>query len=199
MNSKLLFPTIVLVVCTWFSCQGQIESKKGLETVEKGTTVKVEKPNRVSYSYQQKINGAVKDIMPLYCPVKEMEWCEYWSPQVVYSNSGLVEEDCIFIEPNDDTDIIWIVTEYNVEAGHVEMIYYEPGIAITKMEIQTQPTTKKTTSATVTYTKTSIGDKGDKVLKGLSQEKYNTMMMAWEKAMNYYLKTGKMLKGLPYF
>ena len=54
--------------------------------------MEVKKPNRVSHTYEQTINGTIKDIMPLYCPVRELDWCENWNPKSVYSNSGLVEK-----------------------------------------------------------------------------------------------------------
>ncbi len=79
---------------------------------------KVDKPNRVSYVYKQTINGTKEEIMPLYCPVKELDWCENWNPKAVFSNSGLVEKDCIFITSDGETDIVWIVTDYDIEKGH---------------------------------------------------------------------------------
>ncbi|PLX14297.1 MAG: hypothetical protein C0597_10255 [Marinilabiliales bacterium] len=160
---------------------------------------KVKKPNRVTYSYEQTINGSIKEIFPLYCPVREIDWCENWNPKVVYSNSGLVEKDCIFITPDGDLEIVWIVTDYNIETGHVEMIYHVPGILVTKLEIQVEPITKDRTKAILTYSKTSLSNTGNQIIERSTQEDYDIMMDSWEKAMNHYLKTGEMLTGLPNF
>ncbi|MGI9544829.1 MAG: hypothetical protein ACR2MX_16315 [Cyclobacteriaceae bacterium] len=159
----------------------------------------IEKPNRVSHTYEQTINGTIEDIMPLYCPVRELDWCENWNPKTVYSNSGLVEKDCIFTTSHGDEDIVWIVTDYDIETGHVEMIYHVPGVLVTKLEIQATPITKEKTKALLTYSKTSLSEKGDKVLEEFTKEDYDIMMDSWEKAMNHYLKTGEMLTGLPNF
>jgi len=137
--------------------------------------------------------------MPLYCPVRELDWCENWSPKAVYSNSGLVEKDCIFITSHGDDDVVWIVTEYDIEMGHVEMIYHVPGIQVTKLEIHVTPSTEDKTKAVLTYSKTSLGELGDKVLEEFTKEEYDIMMDSWEKAMNNYLETGEMLTGLPNF
>lgn len=161
--------------------------------------MKIEKPNKVSHAYEQTINGTIEDIMPLYCPVKELDWCENWNPKAVYSNSGLVEKDCIFITAHGKEDIVWIVTNYDIETGHVEMVYQVTGVLVTKLEIQVTPISKDKTKAVLTYSKTSLSEIGDKVLEEFTKENYDIMMDSWEKAMNHYLKTGKMLTGLPNF
>lgn len=161
--------------------------------------MKIEKPNKVSHTYRQIINGEMQEIMPLYCPVRELEWCESWNPKVVYSNSGFVEKNCIFITPNGETDIVWIVTDYDLKKGFVEMFYLLPNIVVTKLEIQLATIAENKTKAVITYSKTSLGEQGDKIIDDFTNEDYNVMMVSWEMAMNHYLKTGEMLTGLPNF
>ncbi len=161
--------------------------------------MEIKKPRRISHTYQQTIHGTIQEIMPLYCPVREVDWCENWNPKVVYSNSGLVEEDCIFITTEGDLDIVWMVTDYNVEAGYVKMIYHVPGVLVTQLEIQTTPITQNKTQAVITYSKTSLSETGDNILTDFTKENYDIMMDSWEKAMNHYLQTGEMLTGLPNF
>ena len=161
--------------------------------------MKIEKPNRVSHTYVQTIHGKMEEIMPLYCPVRELDWCENWNPKTVYSNSGLVEKDCIFITPDGETDVVWIVTDYDTEKGHVEMFYHVPQVLITKLEIQVTALTENKTEIVLTYSKTSLSEKGDKILEKFTKEEYDIMMDSWEKAMNHYLATGIMLTNLPNF
>lgn len=166
---------------------------------EKQNAMKIEAPNRITHTYEQTINGSIQEIIPLYCPVRELEWCENWNPSAVYSNSGVVEKDCIFVTPHGDTDIVWIVTDFNLEQGHVEMFYHIPNVLVTKLEIQVLPMSKKKSKAVITYSKTSLSKIGDKALEEFTETSYNTMMDSWEKAMNHYLKTGELLTGLPNF
>lgn len=161
--------------------------------------MKIEKPNRISHTYEQNINGMIKEIMPLYCPVRELDWVENWNPKTVYSNSGVVEKDCVFITPNGNEDVVWIVTDYDIEKGHAEMFYHVPNILVTKLEIQVTQITETQTKAVLTYSKTSLSEKGDKALEDFTRENYEIMMDSWEKAMNHYLKTEEMLTGLPNF
>jgi hypothetical protein len=176
----------------------KLESKSNSNFKSK-SNMKSEKPHRISHTYEQTINGSIKEIMPLYCPVREMDWCENWSPKAVYSNSGLVEKDCIFITSHGETDIVWIVTDYDIEKGHVEMVYLVPEVLVTKLEIQLTPITEDMTKALITYSKSSLSEMGNKVLEEFTKKEYDIMMDSWEKAMNHYLKTREMLTGLPNF
>ncbi len=161
--------------------------------------MRIEKPNRIIHTYKQQINGTIKEIMPLYCPVRELDWVESWDPKTVYSQSGLVEKDCIFITTHGDKEVVWIVTDYDVEAGYVAMFYHIPEIVITKLEIQLSQENPHTTKALLTYSKTSLGVEGNKILETFTQEAYDLMMQSWEKAMNHYLAKGEILRGLPDF
>lgn len=157
------------------------------------------KPNCVSHSYTQMLKGAVKEIMPLFCPVRELDWCENWHPKVVYSNSGVVEKDCIFITVENEIDVVWIVSDYDIEKGYVKMFYHVPKVLVTQLEIQVTAIAEDTTKAVLTYSKTSLGKLGDEVIRAFTKEVYDVMMDSWEKAMNHYLTSGKMLTGLPDF
>ena len=168
-------------------------------TDSKEQVMKISKPKRVTHSYEQTIHGTIEEIFPLYCPVREVEWCEGWNPKVVYSNSGVVEPGCVFITEHDGHEATWYVTEYDIEKGRVEMIYLLPGVLITKLEITVKAISDKKTKATLTYSKTSLGAHGDHALKEFTKEYYDIMMDSWEKAMNHFLKTGEMLTGLPNF
>ena len=161
--------------------------------------MEIKAPKRVSHTYTQMIQGKPEDIFPLYCPVEEVHWCEGWDPEVVYTESGANEPDCVFVTREDRMASFWYVTMFDLEKGQVEMIKLTPGVTVSKLEIFIEPVTAETTRAVITYAYTSLGPEGDKVLAQFTRENYETAMDAWEKAMNHYLKTGQMLTGLPRF
>ena len=161
--------------------------------------MKIARPRRVTRSYLQTIEGTPEEIMPLYCPVREAEWCAGWDPIVVYSESGVVEPDCVFVTGDGLLESAWFVTRYVPEAGQVEMVKHTPGVTFVKLSISLEPAPGKTTCATITYSLTALSRAGEQALAEFTEEHYATMMQAWEKAMNHYLKTGVLLTGLPAF
>ncbi len=161
--------------------------------------MKIDRPDRVTHSYVQTIEGTPEVIFPLYCPVKEAEWCEGWDPVAVYTTSGVVEPECVFTTEDNGIESAWFVTVYDNKQGLVEMIKHTPGVTISKLTISIEPICQQTTRAIISYGFTSLSKAGDEVLKEFTKENYNTSMAAWEKAMNHYLKTGEILTGLPKF
>ncbi len=161
--------------------------------------MQIVKPKRITRSYVQTIQGTPGEIMPLYCPVQEAKWCEGWDPIIVYSESGVVEPDCVFVTGDGTSESAWFVTQHDPVGGNVEMVKHTPGKTFVKLTITLDTLTKDTTRATITYSTTSLGPEGDKALAAFTEDAYKTMMSAWETAMNHYLKTGEMLTGLPAF
>jgi len=62
-----------------------------------------------------------------------------------------------------------------------------------------KPFTVNTLETTVTRSLTSIGSSGDYILEQYTKEEFEKSMSTWEKAMNHYLKTGEVFKGLTGF
>ena len=50
------------------------------------------KPIREIKSYTMKIDALPATIFPLLCPVREYEWIEPWSCDMVFSESGVAEK-----------------------------------------------------------------------------------------------------------
>lgn len=161
--------------------------------------MKIAKPRRVTRTYTQTLQGTPAEIFPLYCPVKEALWCEGWDPVVVYSESGVVEADCVFITADGPTQAAWFVTAHDAVKGLVEMIKHTPGKTFVKLRIALTEVSAGTSQATITYSHTALSEAGEKALEAFTAAQYETAMQAWEKAMNHYLRTGEMLTGLPAF
>lgn len=155
----------------------------------------VRKPRRASHTYDQLIEAPPERVFPLYCPVREADWVAGWDPSVVYTNSGLVEKDCVFTTKHEDRGVesTWVVTEYDTDAFFVQMVKFTPGVTVCRLEIRLAPAGPQKTSAAVTYCHTSLGPEGDAFLEGFTEEFYGGFMREWERAMNHYLKTGRTL------
>lgn len=51
---------------------------------------------RTATKYTGAIAFPPSAVFPLLCPVREYEWIEQWSCEMIYSESGVAEENCIF-------------------------------------------------------------------------------------------------------
>lgn len=155
--------------------------------------MKLTRPNRKKYSYTQSLTANPKDVFPLLCPVRELDWTRGWDPLLVLSNSGLVEADCLFVTPGVPENTIWIVTLHEPDRFRLEMLMVTPGRTVGKLEIALFEAGGNKTSAEVSYTHTSLGPVGDAFLDGFTEDWYRRFMEDWEAELNHFLTTGTKL------
>lgn len=154
--------------------------------------MKIARPNRVTRSYAQKLVAEPARVLPLLCPVREADWIPGWDPICVLSESGVAEQDCVFVTAGAPSDAIWFVTRHDAAAGVVEMVKITPGVTACKLTIVLRPAPAGC-EATVTYSHTSLGPAGDELVAGFTEEHYERFMRDWESRLNHYLSTGSML------
>ncbi len=152
----------------------------------------IRQPHRVTHTYTQRLCRPSAAVFPLLCPVRESDWIEGWHPIVVYSVSGVAEQDCVFVTDAEPHDAVWYITRHEPERGFVEMIKITPGVTACKLSIQVRDAVAGC-EADVTYTHTSLGPHGDDFLATFTAEYYVLFMREWEERVNHYLAHGTAL------
>lgn len=156
--------------------------------------MKIQKPNRATRTYTQRLVGSPAEVLPLLCPVREADWIEGWDPLLVISESGVAEPGCVFITDATPAHAIWFVTRHEPENGFVEMVKITPEVTACRLTIRVTPAAEGS-EAVITYSHTSLGPAGDELVAGFTEEFYSRFMSDWESRMNHYLATGTLLRG----
>jgi hypothetical protein len=156
--------------------------------------MKITHPVRVSHAYTQHLEAPAEKVFPLLCPVREAEWIDGWDPSVVYTSSGVAEEDCVFITGSGAEEAIWTVIAYAPAQGHIEFIKTMPGHTIARVRIHVLPVDARSCTALVEYQYTSLGPAGEQFVSSFKPDHYLDFMRAWEDRLNHYLMTGVMLQ-----
>ena len=151
--------------------------------------MKIIKPNRVTRTYTQPLVAEPSKVFPLLCPVREADWIEDWEPLVVFSHTGVAEQDCVFVTGAEPINAIWYITRHE-PANFVEMVKITPMVTACKLTIQLRPV-ERGSEATVTYTHTSLGAEGDTFVASFTEEYYHQFMQDWETRINHYLIHGR--------
>ena len=156
----------------------------------------ITKPNRASHTHRLRLRALPEKVFPLFCPVRETEWADGWSPDLVISACGVAERDCVFITSDKRGTAFWYVTRHEPEQFFVEMLKITPGVTACRLNIQLG---KEDTGCTadVTYTHTSLGPAGDELVAAFTAEHYQKFMQGWEEALNHFLTTGCLLRDDP--
>jgi hypothetical protein len=152
----------------------------------------IKKPTRATRTFTQKLAAPPDRVFPLLCPVREADWLEGWDPIAVFSNSGVAEADCVFMTAATPHPAIWFVILHEPERGFVEMLKVVPEMTACRLSIQLAAASAGC-EATITYSHTSLGPRGDDFVAGFTEDFYREFMREWETRMNHYLKTGERL------
>jgi hypothetical protein len=150
------------------------------------------RPRRASHTYRQHLKASPDRVFQLLCPVRECDWVPGWAPELVVSESGFAENDCIFVTADADRSATWYVTRHEPESFFVEMIRIIPGFTASRVQIDLCAEDGGC-AAHVSYRHTSLGPEGDAFVAGFTSPRYEQFMRQWESRLNHYLQTGQML------
>lgn len=145
--------------------------------------------NRITRTYTHQINATADRVFPLLCPVREKDYLEDWNAEILYSQSGVAEQGCIFQTHGDDgTKSLWLITTHDALAGKIEFAIYTTDSHISTLRVQLQANDAgNSTSVTFTYIHTAISDKGIAFIQKLTPELFEQKMANFEKSLNRYL------------
>lgn len=151
---------------------------------------------RVVLTHSITIHSTPEKIFPLLCPVREGEWAGDWDwdGRPVYSVSGVSEENAVFATRHaGEEDTIWYVIAYDKEKFINEMIYVMPEGQIVRLHMKVTATGKNLSRIDLRYIRTGLNEAGNKLMAH-SKAHFLPMMAEWEKSLDHYLTTGKVLR-----
>ncbi len=147
---------------------------------------------RSTWNYRQTINAAPGVVFPLLCPVREAEWLDGWKYEMIYSDSGLAEEGCVFSTPGDDEgDTVWVVSRYDQEDHLIEFIRFTPDSRICVLTVAVTPKGDINSNVDISYTYTGITANGNTWIDNFTEDNFLDAVKFWEMSMNHFLETGE--------
>ena len=146
-------------------------------------------------NYTQLNTGKINEVFPLLCPVREKDWLDGWDFQMIYSQSGLAEKDCVFTTPHHGKyDTVWHITQYDQSNHKIEFLRVTPSENVVRINIELEESGTQQTSTKISYQYTSLSEEVNRFIEADLEISFLKSMVWWEKAINHYLKTGEMLK-----
>ena len=148
---------------------------------------------RVVKRYTMQLNAPPDAVFPLLCPVREYDWIEPWSCDMVFSVSGTAENNAVFttdFESQGGAEV-WVVCRYERDRA-IEFIRVTPGVKVNRLDISLAAAGSVTRSIW-THTYTGLSAAGNQWIRRLTDETFGLEKAAVEKMLNHYLATGAML------
>ncbi len=150
---------------------------------------------RIVREYTQHLQAEPSQVFPLLCPVREYEWIEHWTCKMIYSDSGVAEENCIFTTnfPDDGGEDVWVVSHYE-PSREIQFVIVNDR-KVVRYSITLTDNGDGTTTAVWKQRITALNDLGNQALEHLTEKAYAHQMKTLETMLNHFLTTGEMLKG----
>jgi len=149
---------------------------------------------RVTHEYTQNNVAPPERVFPLLCPVRETDWVPGWQYRLIHSASGVAEDGCVFITPNEDgTENIWVITDYDPATFRIAFAWVNPGLVAAQIRIglSRRSGAPGHTSALIQYSYTGLSTEGNREVERYDQKWFQHKMQSWQAAINHYLQTGK--------
>lgn len=146
--------------------------------------------SRVRFAATQTVGASPDQVFPLLCPVREYDWVPGWDCRLVYTESGLAEDGCVFQtdRPADGGVDTWVVSHF--EPGErIGFVRVNPLRAI-RYDVLLAGNGDGTTSLEWRQEITALNEDGDRQLASLKEDDFVAMIGKLETLLDRYLATG---------
>ncbi len=146
---------------------------------------------RVRFTYRQEHKAPTSRVFPLLCPTREYEWIRAWECNLIYSQSGYAEENCVFTTdfPEDGGQDTWVVNNYQPNST-IQFVRVN-NLRVIRYNITLKDNADGTSSSEWEQVITGLNEEGNRFVDGLSQQRYSEEKKKLETMLNHYLQTGK--------
>ncbi len=158
-------------------------------------------PNLVHLEYAHDVAAPAGRLFPLLCPVREYEWIEGWTCQLVHTASGLVEPGCIFVteRPGGEGTTTWVTTLHDPAARRVAFVRFTEGRRVVRMALHVEPLGAERCRLHITYDVSGIDAAGREEARraATTGEPYAAIAAALAEKAERYLTTGRAVGAIP--
>jgi hypothetical protein len=152
------------------------------------------KANRIVKTYTMNLPSPPKKIFPLLCSTRKHEWLEDWKSDMIYSDSGVAENNCVFrTDYPHRGEMIWVVTRYDAPRA-IEFTVFTFDFYVLKLDITLKPNGNGGTHANWTHTFTAITERGNKFIAHYTDSDHHKKMFRLEQSLEHFCRTGEMLR-----
>lgn len=145
-------------------------------------------------THQFTVKAPLEKVFPLLCPVREYEWIPGWDCELLHSQSGVAEEDCVFRTDRTDTGpMTWVVSRYQPPDRIEFTCFADSGVVMRlKIKLQGEDTLTRLHWERCWFATTPAGDTW---IANYTDEAFATMMARVQASLTHSVDTGKRRPG----
>lgn len=154
------------------------------------------KGKRIVRGLQQEVPVPAAQVFPLLCPVREYDWIDGWECEMIFSERGVAENNCIFkTNLMDRGEEVWVATRYDPDNFAIEYTSFSKAGVVMKLDITVEDHGNSSSTASFQYTFTGVNEEGNTFVENYTEERHRLRMDFLGKSLAHYCSTGKMFKA----
>jgi len=155
---------------------------------------KTRRVRRIVRTCDMRLAAPPEWVFPLLCPVREYEWIDGWDCEMIWSESGVAEDNCIFVTnfPGEEGEV-WTVSRYAPEDGALEFVRVLKDERVVRYNITVRGDGDGGSSLTWTKIITSLGKRGEALLEAYGEAEHALQIKSLERMLNHSYTTGEKL------
>ncbi len=131
--------------------------------------------------------GAYNIVVPLFGAHAERVWAgDYWKPRFLYPDPVADVPGMVFATHQSDLHATWVNTAFDLEAGHIQYVYFVPETLVTMIDIQVSRQGAYHAAVYVTYTRTALRPEANDKVREMAEIDRNAGE-EWQGAINGWL------------
>lgn len=128
-------------------------------------------------------------VFPLLCPERQKDWLDGWSYEMKYSESGLIEQDCIFYTSTDSqTKDVWVVSFYDIVDRQIEFLRVSPEACVIKINMTVKDIKDQQAETEIIYTYTALNPRRAFFLEHYMEPLLQKSVNMWGESLNRFLE-----------
>jgi hypothetical protein len=156
---------------------------------------------RLHRTHQVAVQAPVDTIFPLACPVEEYRWIHGWRCEMIYSEGGKNENNCIFSEEMSAPALFpaaglgattWYTTLWDTQAHRVHFVLIT-SLSVAKFEIEMLAQGDGTTLVQWDFTLTALNEEGNRHVGDATADGMTGMMTFLGDSLKRFCETGDIL------
>lgn len=160
------------------------------------------KVKRIHVTHEETVNASPEEAFALACPVEELKWIDKWEFQMIYSDSGRNENNCIFREQMSSLFVLnspeiatyWYTILYDKEEYGFHAVLVSGENAIGKFEFGVKVLGERKIRACWNLTFTALGEQGNRLFDQGFESRMKGMLSFLGESAKHYLEKGEMLR-----
>ena len=154
---------------------------------------------RIVSHHVEKIKASPERIFALLCPIQEYKWIDGWQCEMVYSDNGAIENNCVFKEEKTSPLLFdlsvptcWVVSLYNPEEYRIQFVLLTGLMMVAKLDAEVQSINGTLSTITWTFTITSLSEESNKIIGATIEQKAKLFLKILGQSLKHYCETGEL-------